>query len=399
MRPLAFALLALPSATPLLAQQAPNGTVTGHVIFSDTRRPARFVQVQLIPRPEPTAPQSILSPSPANRPPARPSKLDGRTAFDGTFNIPDVPPGDYFPIAISTGYIFPITRVTNDKDAADVNKLLSEVPVLHVAASQTSTADISLRLGASIAGRVEYDDGQPAADVIMNAVPEAGFGKESPDSSRELFSLRDALRTERTDEQGRFRILGLRPGKYRVEATLNTENSFHTDAGINGRTSVLAARDTTLTFFAPGTMHRSEAKLLELRDGEQSPDTLIRVGLNALHTLSGRALPKEGLQPIPGTRVGISNKSEKDGYRFSLIQPNGTWSFSFLPAGTYVLAASAFTRDSDQSRAPSLAQRSLHLFSSPVSTVILLDRDLTVDDLLLSEQKPTPPKAVSPPPQ
>lgn len=403
MRLLAPALLALLSATPLLAQKpvpapTPVGTVTGHVIFADTQRPARFAEIQLLRQPDPVELETIRVANAANKPltnmPQRTVMLNGRSALDGAFVIPRVPPGDYFVIGVSTGYIFPITRV-EEKDSKDLSKILSEVPLIHVAADKTSTAEVTLRRGATIAGRVLYDDGQPVVDVFVSADPDKGGDTAYQTGFGPLMNLQGNLQAGRTDDQGNFRVVGLRAGKYRVSASLKIGGGQRALSTPSGSTMYTGnGGDYPLYFYAPGTMRKSEAKLLDLHEGEQSPDLNIQINLGALHTVSGRVFSKADQQPVNHGRVAFKDPADKDFFRFASIQPDGTWRLPFMPPGTYTLTVGAASEVSDPNVVPlpGTSETFLRRFNDTSSTIILLDHDLIVEDLFLTEHKPSPPK-------
>jgi hypothetical protein len=153
---LAAAAQAPPQRQVPLAVAAPTGTVTGTVLAEDTQRPVRFALVLL---------QSTAAGTGAGYP-GRGSGggAQARTEVDGAFTATGVPPGDYYVIASAPGYIPERSRLQAAIAAgADPDTLLAAIPVVHVSADATSTVNLSLERGAGISGRLQWEDGSPAA--------------------------------------------------------------------------------------------------------------------------------------------------------------------------------------------------------------------------------------------
>src|ERR1700733_10143341 len=104
-RSLSLILAAL--AHPVLAQQSaptsPGGTVTGHVLCSDTQLPARFAQVMLfgvpteitaMPKPDSSDTAQVAAAMKALT--GSMNLVQTQTDIDGSFAATNVAPGDYY---------------------------------------------------------------------------------------------------------------------------------------------------------------------------------------------------------------------------------------------------------------------------------------------------------------
>jgi hypothetical protein len=109
---LVFAFLAILSSGSAHPQQpapvpesssALTGSVTGFVYYGETRLPARFAEINIVPIPSeadvaPTKTQPIL---------LGVQRVYGTSGMDGSFRLDDVPEGDYLVAAVKPGYITP----------------------------------------------------------------------------------------------------------------------------------------------------------------------------------------------------------------------------------------------------------------------------------------------------
>ncbi|HEY1965824.1 MAG TPA: hypothetical protein VGG59_12875, partial [Acidobacteriaceae bacterium] len=87
-------------------------TVTGHVYLADTNTPARLATVML-------EPAGALDKDPDPHPPEDNSAemvhtSAVQTLLDGSFTIPKVAPGVYYVVAYKSGYLSPLSTVSED---------------------------------------------------------------------------------------------------------------------------------------------------------------------------------------------------------------------------------------------------------------------------------------------
>jgi hypothetical protein len=155
----------------MTAVPAPSGTVTGHVIFADTRQPARLVEVTLARRPTAGEIKADASEQRSDKIPPRTVAISGRTGLDGSFLISGVSAGDYYVVAKLEGYVLPIGPITSEKQAMDVDTVMRDIPLVSVAGNETAEVNVSLHRGGVISGRVQFEDGTPVVEAFINVEP------------------------------------------------------------------------------------------------------------------------------------------------------------------------------------------------------------------------------------
>jgi hypothetical protein len=129
---------------------------------------------------------------------------------DGTFELKNVPGGDYLLVVGSRSKDFRdyFTKSVNldGRDVADSGFPVSPEPYLDVVISAN---------GGTIAGTVVDGNGQPVANATVVNVP-----------SGEHRMRRDLYQRETSDESGHFSLRGLNPGKYTVLAFEELQEDF-----------------------------------------------------------------------------------------------------------------------------------------------------------------------------
>lgn len=325
---------------PLCGQQArtpvATGLVSGHVICSDTRKPARFADVALVRKQEPP---------PAGVPywlggPQTPESLmleKTRTDIEGGFVFPDVPEGDYYVVATMGGYVLPVPLVKAANAAKpDASEVMAQFPLVHVTQTRPATAEISITRGGGISGTVRFDDGSPVVGAQVSAVPTEG---RTPSMFYLGMGFSRALpqgRSWETDDAGHYRISGLAPGKYLLRMTLQLTSA---ERMIGNRYTMHFSRAhaavTEMQVYAPGSFLKSEGKAVEITGDEMHADADIEVALSGLHTVRGRLQAGEDLHAPAAARLSLTNG---DGlYRDSAVAADGTFHFDLVPSGSYKL--------------------------------------------------------------
>ena len=192
---LAFlAILPLGSAHPQQPAPAPEspsaltGSVTGFVYYAETRLPARFAEINIVPIPSnadvaPVKDQPIPPGGPQQRA-LRVQRVFGTSGMDGSFRLDGVPAGDYLVTAFKPGYITPGVAAMDWSLSEDqLKSLIASLPQVHVGVGQTAIVSLTLHRGAVIAGRMQFADGSPVIGAMV--------GCESIESDQPLeFALR-----------------------------------------------------------------------------------------------------------------------------------------------------------------------------------------------------------------
>ncbi|HEV2577715.1 MAG TPA: carboxypeptidase-like regulatory domain-containing protein [Acidobacteriaceae bacterium] len=323
---------------PQANQQRMLATVTGRVTCSDTQRAARFATVTLIGTDQ------------ANQTQGRGGygfgfgrRVTARTDMDGNYTVM-AEPGDYYVTASATGYASPVAetaaRLRSGSTAAD---LLASLPQVHVAEGGGGTANITLDRGGVIQGKMQWDDGTPAAGVNVSVQSTAQSTAPATDLTRVVSQLGGGFGGglggfQTSDDRGVFRITGLAPGSYWVRATMMTPSA---EEGSVQRVS-------SIVMYAPGKVRRSDAQVVTLKSGEERDDVQFVLDLSTLHTVSGHVGSTDQGNVAAGV-VRLTDTQDSSLSRMAMIQPDGSFAVQWVPAGTYTLAVSNASSVASQS--------------------------------------------------
>jgi hypothetical protein len=397
-----------PSAVVPESPSALTGSVTGFVYYAETRLPVRLAEINIVPIPSeadvaPAKNQPIPPGVPQQRD-RRVQRVYGTSGMDGSFRLDGVPEGDYLVAALKPGYITPGAAATMDFSLSEdqLKSLIASLPQVHVGAGQTASVSLTLHRGAVIAGRMQFADGSPVIGAMV--------GCESIDSVR---SLESALRPENrgkvvsprqevlqslsssqdlprraltTDDEGRYRVFGLPPGKYLVSTMMALDHSSERVVMNDGSNIHTVGREHAypeiIPVFAPATFRRKDAKVFEIRGDEQIADADLTIDQNGLHTLRGRVLAA-GDHHAPTTIIRLKEEGAEEIPRFVEIEDDGTFQVNYLPSGSYTLQiTSSDVRDPANSAAQPTEYKTVKL------TAVVGDQDVVLDDLLLVPLKP-----------
>ncbi len=207
--------------------------------------------------------------------------------MDGSFRIDGIPVGDYYAGAVMPGYLTPGTSIATETATAEQLKdLLDSMPTVHVTAGQVASVSLTLHRGAVIAGRLQFADGSPAVGAKVGwELAERDIEIQSVRMTR-LSPAQEILSTFgyhprqdngiETDDEGRYRIYGLPAGKYIVSTVIISPLSSG-QVTMNDGTSTRASGQVRMypnmtAVYAPGVFRRKDAKVFEVREGEQRMD-------------------------------------------------------------------------------------------------------------------------------
>ena len=338
-----------------------GGTVTGHVYCGDTQRPARFADVELL--------QESTNTS---RGPSYQNRGRGRTALDGSFTVTGVSTGDYYVAATMSGYISQqaVARMTQQP--------IARVPMVHIDAGRSADVVVTMDRGAVVSGRVTYDDGSavPGVSVRLRPLTTAatggmgnGGGGQFGGGFGGFITFGSDMGIDETDDRGVYRLTGVAPGKYSLVVTVQTEVTGQ--AGRGGFRPPPA-----LNVYAPGTMRKADAQIVEIHGGETADGVDIRVALNGLHTVQGSVESKADGHMLNAGSVSLADATDSSTTRSTVIDPDGTFRMEYLPPGTYNVTVTGMDRSPDAgrgNRAPTIR------YTAASQTVTLGDSDLTMD--------------------
>jgi hypothetical protein len=396
-----------------------TGSIIGSVTSEDSKLPLRFVAIRLVPKP------IDADTNPAKQPPAsglsdvkdllRVNAVYGTSDMDGMFHMDGVPAGEYFVAAVKTGYVTPGASVDEHDTASEdeLKTLISTLPTVQVAAGQTATLNLTLHRGGVIAGRMQFADGSPAIGMTVECEHAVDYWHRPDLRNRNLSPLEQTLRSTLqsletsvpamsgiTDDEGRYRISALPPGKYIVATEFTLDHSAHVMAS-DERSTRISGQDRMSTeaiqVYQPGFFRRKDAKVYEIRGGEQFTDADLTINPDGLHRIRGRILDgADGHVPRHVT-VGLSETGSNDQGRVIEVQDDGSFQFDDLPSGSYSLTAFAndgggpqigFFNDpsTDPDRLPDISP--VREYTPAKRTVLVVDRDVVLENILLTALKP-----------
>jgi hypothetical protein len=325
---LAFFTLATKSG----AQAPATGTVTGQVILRDSHLPGRMASISLISA-KPTRPTSAESTS---RDTAWSAKI--QSLLDGSFTIPNVPPGDYYLLVEKIGYIspghLPMGPYYTTKEEED--SLAKLVTPITVAANRTTTVDAVLTKGASISGVLRFDDGSPDAEGLVALLYKDKSGKWAPylpATAAENFRLDGG---NLADDQGRFRFAGLPAGEYLLKSILEIGRGIIRDH-TSGGDSIIYGGYAIDCYYGDG-IRLKDAKAIKVADGEQSDGNDIEIPLTKLHAVSGAVVSSETGGTVNSAKLELHYADDDSLASKTEANPAGTgFNFLYVPEGEYTL--------------------------------------------------------------
>ncbi len=212
--------------TAMLGQNVPGGRITGIVVRDSDGAPLRRARVVLRPLEAGTT--------------ALASDADDK----GAFEIRDIPRGSYSLTAQRDGYLDTSTFLRG---------ALRMPPRFSIDAGQT-ISDVTFRLKpwATLAGRIRFNDGDPAVAVPVQIYREYHL------RGRHGFT---AVRSALTDDHGEYRLYDLPPGSYYVAAVYEKAPSTRAlqDQPRVDDSGREISSDTYATTFYPDTLKLGEA--------------------------------------------------------------------------------------------------------------------------------------------
>ncbi len=311
--------------------KAATGTVRGRVVCSDTRGPARFAQVSLIPLPEANAP-----------------KLEGKAAAEavtttrlvttdlqGGFVLRDVKPGRYYVAAEKVGYqsarAIPKEEMRHPtvESARRMEALLT--PVL-VTAERESVVEARVVRGASLSGTVRFDDGTADAGATVQL-----WRRDGKEWAVVHSDLPGRAEDADVNDRGEYRFSGLFAGEYLVSVGMQLSRVV-TSQSANGSTGWSSDFDSKLDVYAPRAMRKKDAKPVTLGEGEDAADVAIEIPLSTMHEVSG-ALAMEGSgHPVNAGKVTLLFADDRTKLTSSEVSgEDERFHLNFVPEGDYIV--------------------------------------------------------------
>ncbi len=284
----------------LPGDEPPTGTAVlkGVVVAADTGAPIRRAQVRAV----------------------APDSGDNRMATtdeQGRFEIAALAGGRYTLTASKGGFV---TLQYGQRRPGERGTAI-DLP----AGSVFDRIGIGLPRGSVIAGRILDEFGEPLTGAQVQVLRYQYVNGQR--------QLRPAGQSDRTDDQGSFRVFGLPPGEYAVSATLREDRP-----GMRGNPNDQPSTGYAPTYF-PGTTNAAEAQRVAVALGQEVDGISFGLWLAPLSRVRGRVMAPAGAEPgglvtaVPasGTSVGMTNT------RGAAVRGDGTFELPGLAPGSYTL--------------------------------------------------------------
>lgn len=266
--------------------------------------------------------------TPVRRAQVRAMSMEGRgggvtsTDNNGNFEIKDLPAGRFSVSASKGGFVigqFGQRRPGQPGTPIDLGD-----------GQMAEKVNFVLSRGGVIAGKVVDDGGEPVSGTQVSAMRFQFMG-----GSRRLVPGGGEGFTDRTDDQGGFRLYGLPPGEYYVSAS-NRNNMMM--PGINN-----TEPDGFAPTYYPGTPNLSEATRVPVKAGQEMSGANFALIVARMARVRGRALNSRG-EPLTSAMLMLTPADSMLGFGpgntiNAMVAADGAFQFTNVPPGRYNLNA------------------------------------------------------------
>jgi protocatechuate 3,4-dioxygenase beta subunit len=300
--------------SPLQASQTkePAGSISGRVTIADV--PARGVTVLLV----------SAENGPIQRPVAK-----ATTDQEGHFQVKGVPAGSYVLQAFAPALIAASDNVFGRQGKA-INLIEGEA---------AEGADIALRPGGVITGRVTDADGEP---LIQESVRVFSVGEQRGKQSIYIpYNLSIYLPYNfmfSTDDRGVYRLFGVPPGRYILGVGLDTSDP-------NARMN--AGKTYYPLTYHPDVTEEGKAAIIEVASGTEATGVDIVLGRPSTgYSVSGRIVDAASDKPVIGMMYGYGVQDPQSGrlnatsFTSSTSNARGEFRLDGVTPGRYAAFAS-----------------------------------------------------------
>jgi hypothetical protein len=241
------------------------------------------------------------------------SEVTIRSQADGHFQFKGIIPGQYRLRVARNNYV---TQEYGQRTVSGPGATLT-------LKGAQEMKDLLFRLipSATIAGRVEDEDGEPITWAHVTAL------RSTYSNGKRTFTT---AVTNSTNDLGEFRLFGLAPGRYFISAVYHPgsmHGGFDEDFDYNGAESL--KENYALTYY-PGTYDATKAQSITVKSGEEIPSMDFMMRPTAVYAVRGRVInnipnpkheeramvfmmPKAGAIQSDSMTFGPNNGTKKDG--------------------------------------------------------------------------------------
>jgi Carboxypeptidase regulatory-like domain len=249
------------------------------------------------------------------------------TDAEGRYEFRDLPAGRFTLTATKSGYVTLQFGQTRPYEAGKPIELGEN--------QRLAKADIAMPRGGVIAGRILDEFGDPVPEAMVSAMRSTWAG-----GRRRLVT---AARSALTNDLGQYRLFGLTPGEYYVNASIRGGENMMFDMGPAAAVAHPTASNPGSGYaptYYPGTANAAEAQKIDVAAGQEAQSTDFVLQPVRLSRVSGTVISSEG-KPVESAMVNAMQRSTEMG---GMVMPHtartdrtGAFTLSGLPPGDYVL--------------------------------------------------------------
>ena len=292
-----------PSQPAAPAAPVPKGTIRGHVIAADTGQALRKAQVRIVSMD-------------GNQPTGRENRVT-MTDADGRYEFTDLAAGRYQVMASKGSYV----QLSYEQKRPD-----DQIKPLQLLAGQTiDRADFVLPRGAVLTGRIVDEYGDPLSNIQVTMVRSMWVN-----GTRRIMN---AGRVGSSDDLGEFRLFGVPPGDYYLQATWRSQIPVPAPGA-----RAEPATGYAPTFF-PGGEDPGKAQKFTLKPGDVVSGLAFTMMSVTVATLSGRVTNSQGRPTQGGVMLTRDGSGMGVGTLGSGVRPDGSFVIGGVTPGTYTLRA------------------------------------------------------------
>jgi protocatechuate 3,4-dioxygenase beta subunit len=276
-----------------------TSTIRGRVIAGDTGQPLRKAQVHLYQMEPPSG--GTIGPGRGNR--------TATTDADGKYEFTQLLAGRYNVSASKGGYLNMSWRQQQPNGSGK--------PLDLPAGEALDRIDFTLSRGGVITGRIVDEFGEPLSGVRVNAMR-----AQMINGSRQLMQMTGGT----TDDLGEFRIFGITPGQYYLQAMWQRMGGG--DPTSPDRTGY------PVTFF-PGTTNEAEAQRFTVAAGRTIGDLTLALSPIRTARVEGTVVDADG-RPMGNTFLEVLQSSANNNFMGGqMVGPDGTFTLAGVAPGEY----------------------------------------------------------------
>ncbi|MGA9812517.1 MAG: carboxypeptidase regulatory-like domain-containing protein [Terriglobales bacterium] len=319
--------------------------VAGRVVTAADGSPLKSARVSLTPERSDSEKQQMFA---------------ATTDSDGHFLIKDVVPGRYHFFATRAGFVNQQYQARGNADGA----VLSLKPGDRV-------GDVLFRMIVSgvITGRVTNEDGEGIVRVEVIALRKPGE-EEMEEEDRFAFFRKSELHAvsgAQTDDRGQYRIFGLKPGDYYIEATDSYEPDRNTPSDESYVVHEFLGSEYASVYY-PSVAQASQATLVSVKAGDEVQADVFMQRIKTAE-ISGHVIGRGG--PAKNASVLIFPRAMDDFVvpRQDTTDEKGAFKLKGIPPGSYVIAA--YKRDDDEGSYGARGQQKLEVSGENIDSLTI----------------------------